>query len=542
MFGISVELLSGRYVASAYNDRDRVEWPPHPARLFSALIATWAEDRSSNSGGEPELAALRWLERQAAPVILASAIGSAGARDVATVFVPVNDVAFVSPPSREKLDQAEAALETASDERARARAEKTVKKLRHKLRTDTAKAIGVPAKFGKAEAGLAENLVSDRRSRQPRTFPSATPEWPTVGFVWTDAEPPDAVRASLAALLGRLVRLGHSSSLVRGSALAPHEAAALASRTSRYEPDEGDGDLSIRWVGPGQAEQLIQAFELHRETEPRVLPARFVRYREGERYRALPSLRGVLSDDVIVFARTRGPRLPIISVAGLSRQFRRALMSVADEPIHEVLSGHQAAGAASEAAHLAVVPLPVVAGQHADGAILGLGLVLPRELDENARRAVMRAIGRLEEQGREVGGANAPAVTLLLGQAGELELQRVAWGEDRRAALQPGSWCRAARRWARPRPSRSTGTRAIFTTQIRISEVRHSARQRPPSRRPSSASVYLHRLRLTWFGLASCPEQPSLARIRGSRLTSGDHSECWSMRAWSSPIRSEDRF
>ena len=40
MFAIRVECLTGRYVATAYDDRSRAEWPPHPARLFSALVAT----------------------------------------------------------------------------------------------------------------------------------------------------------------------------------------------------------------------------------------------------------------------------------------------------------------------------------------------------------------------------------------------------------------------------------------------------------------------------------------------------------------------
>ena len=64
----------------------------------------------------------------------------------------------------------------------------------------------------------------------------------------------------------------------------------------------------------------------------------------------------VFDDDVIIYARTEGPRLPITSAAGLSRQFRRALMSVADSPVHELLSGHRPDGAPSESVHVAVFP------------------------------------------------------------------------------------------------------------------------------------------------------------------------------------------
>ena len=40
MLTIEFELLTGRYVAQQVNDRAAVEWPPHPARFFSALVAS----------------------------------------------------------------------------------------------------------------------------------------------------------------------------------------------------------------------------------------------------------------------------------------------------------------------------------------------------------------------------------------------------------------------------------------------------------------------------------------------------------------------
>ncbi|HWU87141.1 MAG TPA: type I-U CRISPR-associated protein Csb2, partial [Kofleriaceae bacterium] len=108
MLALTIELLSGRYVATAYNDRDRVEWPPHPARVFSALVSTWADEDPRGPDGEAELAALEWLEQQSPPEILASPIAQAGARSVVTVFVPVNDVGVIAAPDREKLDAAQA--------------------------------------------------------------------------------------------------------------------------------------------------------------------------------------------------------------------------------------------------------------------------------------------------------------------------------------------------------------------------------------------------------------------------------------------------
>ena len=88
-FGVEVNFLTGRYVATCHNDRRQPEWPPHPARLFSALVSTWAvADEPDGS----ERAALEWLESQAPPGINAS---EAVPRKTVQHFVPVNDAAVV---------------------------------------------------------------------------------------------------------------------------------------------------------------------------------------------------------------------------------------------------------------------------------------------------------------------------------------------------------------------------------------------------------------------------------------------------------------
>lgn len=452
MLALLLELLSGRYVATAYNDRARVEWPPEPARLFSALVATWAEGEPREPQGEAELAALEWLEQQPPPEILASSLDRAGARDVVTVFVPVNDVSAVLPPDREKLAAAEAALAAATEPARRAKAEKELQKLQQKWAVETAKAIAAPARFGEHDGALGARLLPDRRTRQPRTFPCATPAHPSFGFVWPE-DAPAPVRAALARLMSRLVRLGHSSSQVRGALAGAAEIEELATKVARYLPDADAGDRVIRWVGAGQTQRLRRAFDQHRETTPRVMPARFVRYRSGAtRARPEEAPRSMFGSDLIVLARTAGPRLPITSVAGLARQVRRALMSFADQPVHEVISGHRPDGAASEVPHMAVVPLPVVTGPHADGALIGLALVLPRALDAEARAAVMRALARFEEEHRTEDAMDAPRLPIHLGDAGTLELQRDAWGEDRRITLRPATWIGPSRRWASATP------------------------------------------------------------------------------------------
>jgi len=67
---IDIQLLTGRYVATRFDDRRAVEWPPNPARFFSALVAIAKEQEDELPEGVAR--ALEWLERQGAPRVLAS--------------------------------------------------------------------------------------------------------------------------------------------------------------------------------------------------------------------------------------------------------------------------------------------------------------------------------------------------------------------------------------------------------------------------------------------------------------------------------------
>ena len=85
MLLVEVELLQGTYEASdPLVGRSEPEWPPHPARLFAALVAG-----AYAAGMDADLrVGLEWLERQPAPSV---AVGAASKRQEATFYVPVND-------------------------------------------------------------------------------------------------------------------------------------------------------------------------------------------------------------------------------------------------------------------------------------------------------------------------------------------------------------------------------------------------------------------------------------------------------------------
>lgn len=85
MLAVELTLFGGAYEAALDAGP---EWPPHPGRLFSALVAQ-AEPGSSDD------AALHWLQSQPAPVVLASE----AAPSAMQAYVPTN--AVVKKPSHD---------------------------------------------------------------------------------------------------------------------------------------------------------------------------------------------------------------------------------------------------------------------------------------------------------------------------------------------------------------------------------------------------------------------------------------------------------
>lgn len=437
MLAIEVAFLTGRYIATAYHTRTESEWPPHPARVFSALVAThFASDDGATPERSRERETLEWLERQGAPSILAS---EAAHREVVTVFVPVNDVALtdVDGESRQ-LDAALAALANAeASENAKAikTAAAAVKKTDTALKNAIARATAIPSKPLPPTYG--PRLLPESRGRQPRTFPSVTPDDPRVTFIWAGAEPTDGQRAGLDGLLRRVVRLGHSSSLV----------------SARLVGDPGpptwhpaiDGDATFRVVESGQLAALERAFEQHREVEPRVMPAVQQPYRRKRLDARLPAPPSLFSDDWLVLRRVAGPFLPMTSSAGLARAVRRTLMSYADDPIPELLSGHTLDRRPSPQPHVAIVPLAFVGHAQASGGVLGVALILPRTASVDDRRAVYTAVARWEQTYRQE-DEDAPLVRLNLGAVGEAYFERVDI-RSVQTSLRPEVWCRAASVW-----------------------------------------------------------------------------------------------
>ncbi len=441
MWALQVELLTGRFVATAYNSRRSSEWPPHPARLYSALVATHCE---APTKCPEEQAALLWLERQAPPSIRAS---DASERDVGTVFVPVNDASVVGSFDKQEaaVTAARSAVSVATeshDAKALAKARRALEKAEAALAAAAARATARPSKKTKGGAAAAVRVLPDGRSRQPRAFPSVTPEDPTVTYIWDDASPSPEVRRALEGLVGRLVRLGHSSSLVAARVVdAPGDAV--------WRPAPV-GELTLRTVKEGQLDALERARHLHRETEPRVMPAVFQPYTRSSEDSAEPAIAGVFEEEWLVLRRVGGPSFPMAATVAVAAAVRGALLRYAEEPVASVLSGHGAGGGPAQEDHLAIVPLPFVGHARATGSILGVALVLPRATPVEARRAVFRAVRAWEDASRQE-DEDTPALPIRLGRAGVLEVERVEWAPVP-ATLRPETWTAPARVWLSATP------------------------------------------------------------------------------------------
>ncbi len=78
---IGIRYLTGYVTASDPSSRSHVEWPPHPARIFMAMVAASFENDESRDS-------LEWLQQQKPPLIYASGCNS---RNFVTTYVPVND-------------------------------------------------------------------------------------------------------------------------------------------------------------------------------------------------------------------------------------------------------------------------------------------------------------------------------------------------------------------------------------------------------------------------------------------------------------------
>jgi len=408
---IGIRYLRGHAVATNPTNREEAEWPPHPARIFMAMAAAHFE-----TGADPaERKALEWLETQPSPSLAAP---EAPPRSACTVFVPVND----------KAGPAKSLLQSAP---------------------------GLP------------------RSRQPRSFPTVCVGDEPVFCTWPDAAPDGETRAALAAVCGKVTRIGHSSSLVQmwladdapEPNLLPVEVGGdthlrvVSAGTLTYLEDRYNGaaierfaelDARIRAAKGKEQKQakdeFLAAFGTVWKSSASPPPSRRPVISLAQGYRraeaALPvAASGVFDDRLLVLAKGDGPVLGLESTLALTAALRgTAMKACPQQPPPEWLSGHAPDSRASQSPHVAFLPLPFVGAEHADGHIMGIALAFPRTVP-------------LAERGRCLAGlfgSDGQAV-LRLGRLGVWTLLP----EERSyppTALRGETWTAAGHVWASATP------------------------------------------------------------------------------------------
>lgn len=371
MLAIEVEFLMGRAITTQWSDRGEAEWPPHPQRLFSALVATHAD---LGAGSRTE-AALRWLESLPPPEVYADE--NPAHRMVVTHWVPVNDEAI--------------------------KAEKGKFDCRH---------------------------VIERRNRQERFFPAVVPSDPIVIFQWREADGIERHREALRSLVENLSYLGHSASPVR-VCLRDDPV------TPTWVPAPGTTDSAdrvLRVPGRGRFDRLRSVHELRMKDQSIQPPLG----RTQPYASAIPLPTSLFTSEPLVLAFDRGPRLALDSTLPLMRQLRAAVLGRLGDGAHELLCGHDASGRATQAPHLAFLPLAHINHRHADGSIKGAALVLPRATDPAVERD-LRAVLTGEW-------------ALKLGMLGSISLRLVEQQAEELKALRFNVYVQKSKQWASVTP------------------------------------------------------------------------------------------
>lgn len=372
MLTVGIRYLTGCAVASDVSDRRRVEWPPHPGRVFMALVAAHFQ-----TGAEPaERAAIEWLESQPAPQIHAPGHVE---RPVVTHYVPVND------------------------------------------------------KAGPATAPI-QSATGLTRTRQPRSFARAWLQDDTVYFVWPDG-PVEPHFTALDQLCSKVTRIGHSSSLVQMWAWnTPPERPANwlpdENRATVQLRIPGKGVLHYLEAQFNQ-QRIEQFFELREAASDDSDPARQrtarTALREEFQNQAPVRLRPELSlshgyaqrretteptasstvfdPRLLIFAlrRVDGPvrHLDLTATLQLTNRFREALLThLGASP--EILSGHHGS-ARAEDPHVAYMPMPFVGREHAHGGILGIAVAVPRTIDIGNRQRLISGLSGICREGLRLG-------------------------------------------------------------------------------------------------------------------------------------------
>lgn len=362
MFSIAWQYLTGRCVATDFADRSQPEWPPHPDRVFQALVAAWGE----RGEDESERKALEWIESLGPPLIAAADPPSKA--EAVPHFVPVNDI-------------------EASDRE------------------------WSGANYGDRLKGL----LPTARPKKERSFPSTFVGDSICAIGW-EIPLEENHREALSRLCAAVQRIGHSSSLVRCwlSDTIPETDYLPAGTAFR-------GESSLRVMERGRLSLLSASYKRSVDSGVFAPPPLARQFPYVRAVRSPSTVSGAFAAPIMVFRQVGGRTFTLPQTLDLAKAFRSLIMAKADTAGARALaltSGHKADGSVLAETHMAFLPMANVGHEHADGRLLGMALAFPKGLDADTEESLYQAAANALNEDLEL--------QLNLGQKGEMRLGLVA--------------------------------------------------------------------------------------------------------------------
>lgn len=392
---VRCEFLTSRYVAK--ETHTSVEWPPHPARLFYALVsALHAFDSDTDGFDKEERKAIEWLESLGNPTIHCPQQETMSQRKIVKQYVPVND-----PASKKKPDH-----------------------------------------------------LPELREKKERAFPtlSFTNLNSTIFFEWQNVDGNEYC-VGLNSLFERVSYLGHSSSMV---ALGFADDIPEEKHLVVWHPNgEAENGRSFRGVSAGLLELLEDSYEPNEYSQQNYrLPSDPVRYlnTNGQKTESPPPC-SHFGSRWVVYRFPEWARVPITASLALTTNLKTEACRLAEETRDQVsvdaralLSGHKAeSGTPFEGPHVAWVALPYVGHRNASGLVFGVAVVLPKSLEDPQNRTLAAEIHQVLHQIRSL-----PFRGSAIGM--ERVTQKQGSLPTFPKALTPQRWCSASMVWASVTP------------------------------------------------------------------------------------------
>ncbi|RKQ89037.1 type I-G CRISPR-associated protein Csb2 [Brockia lithotrophica] len=415
-FVLRVDFLNG-FVTGSRGLREQLEYPPHPDRLFMALVATAGKTRTYDAGKGTYVRkiehpryrnALTWLEAQKPPRIYAPRTPL----DVwlLRIHVPVNYTYLLT--KKEKNDKNDQNDLSPSEKDTRRRGNQTHKKIQKKF--------------------VLPPFNNGARDRVPRVRPLGIIDRP-IFYEWTEKAPPEIADA-----LGELAKdvpyLGTTWSSV-AVRVVPEVEEPFCSASFLRPLEETDLTLmqdmevdTLRVPFPGRLELLDREYERVIEFLNRTLPrvSKTRRSRSASKTREIP-MKTYLGASLVpyVWVERRGPEDGHVLARSAIARFRLkpslplVWSGLLGEAVHAVLARvvnglrrrflnvnveEYATGSGSfrKSLHVGMVPLAHVGTSFSTGEIKGFALFFPesegitREIVEAIYEAFLRGIATSE--------------------------------------------------------------------------------------------------------------------------------------------------